>query len=808
MKKSETVELIIKARNEAGQALTQAERMIKSVRDTVESAKLAFKGYLAVLVTQRLLEFASSTYKIGEATKGLTRGMTVAAGSIEAATTEMEFARQTAIALDLDIQATTSSYMSLTAATQGTALAGKPTREIFLSVAQAAAVLGKSADDTAAMLLALEQMVSKNTVSAEELRGQLGERLPGAYRLAADAMGMTTAELDKQLTLGKITAEELLPKLAAALTEKYGKAAQEADKATGELSNSWFELKRAIGDAGFVTVVEGLIKQAAQTTMFWAQAIRGLIGETDRLGYATREQAQGRLDEVSSRIQQLERMVNASYVDQYQNPVAARLSMGGLQPSETADDARAWKKELADLEAERKRLEGLLRSQFAWLKTIGEGGSTAGAGVGGTGTLGKLTGDGGGGGGGSLANSLEQALQARIQSVLTRANALAETELAKLKDLYDRGTVSLQEYFDRRKEMLEDQYQTEITAIQQKIAVEKDAAGQIRLQDDLFATQQAHQRELLSLAIQRAEAEKQVTEARARIDDMLRTAGIENMDTSTAAGQAAQELARFQQAWDDRLKALVDAKATEDQWLEYYHQRELARQKLEAEQQTRLLEDRLATAVQVAGGMGQAFQSLYDLTGKETKTFFYFAKAAAIAEATMNVYQGVTKALAQGGFYGYAMAAIVAAQGAVALGKIYAQNLAVGGMVQGWSPTKTADNIPANLTAGEYVLQVDAVRKYGLGFVEALNRQLIPTDMVAGLRLPSLPIHRPAHAFATGGLATTGRTEGKQEFKAETTIINVMDARELDQYLASKRGQDAILNVLSSRAGAVRKITR
>ena len=49
-------------------------------------------------------------------------------------------------------------------------------------------------------------MISKGKVQAEELRGQLGERLPSAFQLAAKAMGMTTAQLDKFMADGKLTA--------------------------------------------------------------------------------------------------------------------------------------------------------------------------------------------------------------------------------------------------------------------------------------------------------------------------------------------------------------------------------------------------------------------------------------------------------------------------------------------------------------------------------------------------------------------------------------------------------------------------
>jgi hypothetical protein len=66
--------------------------------------------------------------------------------------------------------------------------------------------------------------------------------------------------------------------------------------------------------------------------------------------------------------------------------------------------------------------------------------------------------------------------------------------------------------------------------------------------------------------------------------------------------------------------------------------------------------------------------------------------------------------------------------------------LAMGGRVWGNSPTKTADNIPAWLTAGEYVHPVDTVDYYGADFMELLRRRAIPREMLPG--------------FATGGQAT------------------------------------------------------
>src|SRR5690606_8668116 len=125
---------------------------------------------------------------------------------------------------------------------------------VFESISKASAVMGLSADQSAGALLALQQMVSKGTVQAEELRGQLGERLPGAFQIAARAMGVTTAELGKMLEQGQVIADDFVPKFARQLEQELGGAAEKAatrlDAAVNRFDNAWERLKRNIGDSG------------------------------------------------------------------------------------------------------------------------------------------------------------------------------------------------------------------------------------------------------------------------------------------------------------------------------------------------------------------------------------------------------------------------------------------------------------------------------------------------------------------------------------------------------------------------------
>ena len=119
----------------------------------------------------------------------------------------------------------------------------------------AGSALALSKDQMDGVFLALGQMISKGKVQAEELRGQLGERLPGAFDMAAKAMGVTTAKLDDMLKKGQVTAEEMLPKLAKVLHDDFAIAAAEASQGLqaqlNRLSTEWTRFQASLlnGDA-------------------------------------------------------------------------------------------------------------------------------------------------------------------------------------------------------------------------------------------------------------------------------------------------------------------------------------------------------------------------------------------------------------------------------------------------------------------------------------------------------------------------------------------------------------------------------
>ena len=197
----------------------------------------------------------------------LSKAYTTITGSSSAAQQQLSYLYDVSNRLGLQFQSTAESAKTFFAAGKGSSLE-KDMNGIFEAVASAGAALALSQDDMQGAFLALGQMISKGKVQAEELRGQLGERLPGAFQLAAKAMNMTTAELDKFMADGKLTAEELLPKLAKVMKEDFGAAAEAASQglqgALNRLSTEWTLFKSSIVDSD--AAVAGI------------NAVRGAVG--------------------------------------------------------------------------------------------------------------------------------------------------------------------------------------------------------------------------------------------------------------------------------------------------------------------------------------------------------------------------------------------------------------------------------------------------------------------------------------------------------------------------------------------------
>lgn len=237
-----------------------------------------FQSYLGGINTA--VTFGSKVYDFSKQAVGKAADMEKLKQSINFTTGDItSFQRITELSEEygLNLQSMAKGYANFAGSTKDTKLAGKQTEEIFESVSKAARVMNLSGEDAEGVFKALGQMMSKGKVQSEELRHQLGDRMPGAFKLAAKAMGVSTDELEKLMKSGKIMSEDFLPKFAKVLEEVFGGAYEASQNSMSaridRLTNSYDKLLASIGNTP-------LYKSSMDTlTKFFDNLRRGTSGD-------------------------------------------------------------------------------------------------------------------------------------------------------------------------------------------------------------------------------------------------------------------------------------------------------------------------------------------------------------------------------------------------------------------------------------------------------------------------------------------------------------------------------------------------
>lgn len=122
---------------------------------------------------------------------------------------------------NLEMITTIGNYSKFYSATKAAGLSVNELRNVFESVAKASTYFNLSQDETNGIFLALSQIASKGKVQMEELRGQLGERLPIAMSAMANGLKVSTSELQNMISKG-LDARKALNALADGLDMEIG----------------------------------------------------------------------------------------------------------------------------------------------------------------------------------------------------------------------------------------------------------------------------------------------------------------------------------------------------------------------------------------------------------------------------------------------------------------------------------------------------------------------------------------------------------------------------------------------------------
>jgi len=167
---------------------------------------------------------------------------------------------------------------------------------LYTGISKASATLGLSADKVDRVTYAFAQMSSKGQLMAEEVTGQLGDVIPGALSIMAEAARMDIATFKKAMEDGAFTGkafEQVMSNVPIVLEQRFGKGAAGAAQtlqgsmnalatATTKFHESFNALVQS-GSTAIFPVIADAIDQATKAAAAFSAAATGNMGPANML---------------------------------------------------------------------------------------------------------------------------------------------------------------------------------------------------------------------------------------------------------------------------------------------------------------------------------------------------------------------------------------------------------------------------------------------------------------------------------------------------------------------------------------------
>jgi tape measure domain-containing protein len=340
-------------------------------------------------------------------------------------------------------------------------------------------------------------------------------------------------------------------------------------------------------------------------------------------------------------------------------------------------------------------------------------------------------------------------LAAQAKEEAQKQLEINKTLLVGLNRMYKENEIELQKFFERRAQIINDNYRVQIGLLEKQ---KKEAKPEQRplIEAQIFAMRQQNLRELIALELERKQAIKErgeeEVEAELKRKEAMEKAGdivadIKDRIAQAGIGESLQKQFDYDnQALLDRqkkeieeLQALKDKGYEVDKEMHEAHLRHIEeREQQSANQKKKVWETYIGAISETLSGMTDMFLQWYQASGEKSKEMFTLFKAASIAQAMIATYESAVKAYDAmvgipviGPALAATAAAVAVAAGLAKVQLIRQQEMSEGGEVKGYSPHDKADNIPIKATAKEYIHPVDVVRYYSKTVMEKLRRKEI-----------------------------------------------------------------------------------
>lgn len=205
-----------------GRAADRNSSMLRKM----SNAWLALKSAMVLSIPLKLFDmFIDKIISVDRSYQQFMASMYVSTNSMAKSKEAFDFVARAARAYGVELETLSKSYAKFRASASAT-LPTAAIDRLFLSVTAVASVLHMAPHSVDRMFTAFTQMASKGQIYSEELKQQLGEHLPGAVALAAQAMGVSVRQLMDDMKKGKVDIVKFFSNMPDVIMEKFGKAAE------------------------------------------------------------------------------------------------------------------------------------------------------------------------------------------------------------------------------------------------------------------------------------------------------------------------------------------------------------------------------------------------------------------------------------------------------------------------------------------------------------------------------------------------------------------------------------------------------
>lgn len=184
----------------------------KSMSGLGDSVKSVASAMAVMFGINKMIDFGSHIAEVTDKAEKLDTQFGLNFGS--AGAKNMEAVDKRAKELNLSVESNRVGFSNMTTAMNGTNIKGKGLMDIFDGVAVASATMKLSGKDNEAMLESFGNTAKKRMVDFGGFQSEFGMKIPGAFKIAADSMGVTEKKLKEMMEKGEVSADKFLPKFA------------------------------------------------------------------------------------------------------------------------------------------------------------------------------------------------------------------------------------------------------------------------------------------------------------------------------------------------------------------------------------------------------------------------------------------------------------------------------------------------------------------------------------------------------------------------------------------------------------------